>query len=685
MAPQHEATGGRVRIGLCPVEHTVWFDVRGVLRFCAGFSCDESARRGAGGADMVKVQRPWQRPGGLTERMPGSWSCEFPALRDYVRKECARAADGEGVHQNLHVHMIRPSADEGEEFLQRCQREAQLSVAADFDKRRQACAHSLSSTVSEVDGNFSDTTFQAGINSVAPRPHGQGAAAAVIVARAATELALREAEQARKDRDVALVAGQAVPANVRSFLADPTAGVSDEALAPVAFTVHAVGTDGKLKSAGGVLGVPDESIESTGCTRRALVGLCQLLHLHVVAQDIGETSVLGGTDDGSRVAGECCRSLPELAQVALHDHSLLHACVRGLAGGHPDFAAVPPSASNSSAMAAAVPQVFSDSHLKSVLAPFAITEQLRKISDPSKFNHVPGMFAHAQNDATPLATQNMLSKLGISSSRVVAVKRDIHDMQVALSSGGLVNYASDSVYFCRFDNLGFKRGGKDAGYFQTVTMHWEEVTMQQLKAILGREELPTLKLSKCRCGRNEHGVPLWPPRRAAWQPAERVVLSHALIEEKWLRKDRADVVTVQALEPSERAWTALDMRIQQEISAAINLSVLIESETVGEEEGLPDLCTHKEFYGMGVEEEVSDEYLTFEQEALDKKIASGSVLDLFKRNNMQMDEVMMNDLAKVPARTSHSPPGACSCVLVFPCPASYSLDRRRVCVACVCV
>ena len=166
MAPQHEATGGRVRIGLCPAEHTVWYDVRGVLRFCAGFSCDESARRGAGGADMVKVQRPWQRPGGLTERMPGSWSCEFPALRDYVRKECARAADGEGVHQNLNVHMVRPSADEGEEFLQRCQREAQLAVAADFDKRRQACAHSLSSTVSEVDGNLSGTSFHARANSV---------------------------------------------------------------------------------------------------------------------------------------------------------------------------------------------------------------------------------------------------------------------------------------------------------------------------------------------------------------------------------------------------------------------------------------------------------------------------------------------------------------------------------------
>jgi len=58
MAPQHGATGGRVRSDLYPAEYTVWFDVRGVLRFCAGFSCDESARRGSGGVNMVKVQRP---------------------------------------------------------------------------------------------------------------------------------------------------------------------------------------------------------------------------------------------------------------------------------------------------------------------------------------------------------------------------------------------------------------------------------------------------------------------------------------------------------------------------------------------------------------------------------------------------------------------------------------------------
>jgi len=77
---------------------------------------------------MARVQRPCQHLGGLIERMPGSWSCEFQALRDYVRKECARAADGEGAHQNLYVHLVRPSANEDKEFLQRCQREAQLAV-----------------------------------------------------------------------------------------------------------------------------------------------------------------------------------------------------------------------------------------------------------------------------------------------------------------------------------------------------------------------------------------------------------------------------------------------------------------------------------------------------------------------------------------------------------------------------
>ena len=54
LAPQHEATGGRVRIGLCPAE--IWFDVRGILRFCNGNSTDEYAQRFSG-------------PGGIQEAL----------------------------------------------------------------------------------------------------------------------------------------------------------------------------------------------------------------------------------------------------------------------------------------------------------------------------------------------------------------------------------------------------------------------------------------------------------------------------------------------------------------------------------------------------------------------------------------------------------------------------------------
>ena len=69
MAPQHEATGGRVRIGLCPAEHTVWFDVRGILRFCTGFSSDEWARRGdgQGSAALVASRRPHRKDARIVE------------------------------------------------------------------------------------------------------------------------------------------------------------------------------------------------------------------------------------------------------------------------------------------------------------------------------------------------------------------------------------------------------------------------------------------------------------------------------------------------------------------------------------------------------------------------------------------------------------------------------------------
>jgi hypothetical protein len=46
---------------------------------------------------------------------------------------------------------------------------------------------------------------------------------------------------------------------------------------------------------------------------------------------------------------------------------------------------------------------------------------------------------------------------------------------------------------------------------------------------------------------------------------------------------------------------------------------------------------------------VSEEYLRFEQESLQEKIASGYVMDLFTRNGMKMDEVLTRTtLLKIP-------------------------------------
>ena len=115
-----------------------------------------------------------------------------------------------------------------------------------------------------------------------------------------------------------------------------------------------------------------------------------------------------------------------------------------------------------------------------LLGPFTVAEMLRKYNDPRKFDSVPGMVAHAHSDGTVMAMQETLKALGISASRVSAVRRDINDMELDIIGGGRLKFSPHSIYFLRFDNLGFKRGGKGAGYFQTVTLHWEEVTMEQL-------------------------------------------------------------------------------------------------------------------------------------------------------------------------------------------------------------
>jgi hypothetical protein len=74
----------------------------------------------------------------------------------------------------------------------------------------------------------------------------------------------------------------------------------------------------------------------------------------------------------------------------------------------------------------------------------------------------------------------------------------------------------------------------------------------------------------------------------------------------WARKNRAEVVTVESLQPSAAAWEACDRRLNQELQAAIDVAVCIHRQQVDGEDGEdpPDVCSAKEFYGLGVEQEV---------------------------------------------------------------------------------
>ena len=220
---------------------------------------------------------------------------------------------------------------------------------------------------------------------------------------------------------------------------------------PFAFTVHARGVSGEFKSGGGVVGTSGDDLRPGSKNRANLVALCRMLHAPVVQQDVA------GNKSSIASSAACPRSVPELVSVAETDDTVLHALIRALMGGHADE----PLVSG---------QYTSSAQRKQLLAPFTVAEMFRKYNNPRKFDHVPGMVAHAHADSNGVAMQELLKVLGVSAARVSAVRRDINAMDAEILGGGRLNFSAHSLYFLRFDNLGFKRGGKDAGYFQTVTL-----------------------------------------------------------------------------------------------------------------------------------------------------------------------------------------------------------------------
>jgi len=413
----------------------------------------------------------------------------------------------------------------------------------------------------------------------------EGAAAAAEVRRAEGALVQRNLEE-----EVARLRMRGkflddVPQEVADFVGagEHAAQMTDEPARPepFAFSVHARDSKGQLISAGGVVGASADDLVRGSKNRANLVGLCRLLYAHVVQQDVA------GTESSIASSAACPRSVVELVSVATADDTVLHALIRALMGGHADE----PLVSG---------EYTSSTQRKQLLAPFTVIEMMRKYNAPGKFDHVPGMVAHAHHDSTGVAMQELLKVLGVSAARVSAVRRDINAMDAEILGGGRLNFSAHSLYFLRFDNLGFKRGGKDAGYFQTVTLHWEEVTMTHLEKLLGSETVRHVDATRDVMGR------IVVQDGAGRCEVKETLVPRVYLPRLWSRRNRADVVTVESLQPSAAAWKACDLRLEQELQCAIDLAACIKNQEVdGEDAEDPaDLCAAKEYYGLGVEQEV---------------------------------------------------------------------------------
>jgi hypothetical protein len=422
-----------------------------------------------------------------------------------------------------------------------------------------------------------ESAVQSGMASAA------GAAAAADALRAEEALVQLKLEDEVSRLRMQVKFLDAVPQQVAGFVG-AGGGAAQSSDAPghresFAFTVHGRGVDGQLKSGGGVVG--EDDLRPGSKNRANLVALFRMLHAHVVQQDVA-----GGSSIAS--SAPCPRSIPELVSVAEADDTVLHALIRALMGGHADEPLVPGQRTSSKAH-------------KELLAPFTVSEMIRKYNDPRKFDFVPGMVAHAHADSTGSAFQEILKTLGISAARMSAVRRDINDMDAEILGGGRLKFSAHSIYFLRFDNLGFKRGGNNAGYFQTVTLHWEEVTMTDLVELLGCETVRHVEATRDVMGRII--VADGAVRQGAMKDT---LVPRAYMPRFWARKNRAEVVTVESLQPSAAAWEACDRRLNQELQAAIDVAVCIHRQQVDGEDGEdpPDVCSAKEFYGLGVEQEV---------------------------------------------------------------------------------
>ena len=188
-----------------------------------------------------------------------------------------------------------------------------------------------------------------------------------------------------------------------------------------------------------------DTIVSTGeemdaRTKNILVDLMKLIHSHVV------------TDDATQSA-QLVSNIAELKRAAFADKGCLHRMMHALATCED----LPTSSTATSGMR--------DSH--DVLAPFVMCEVLRKLVNP-RYSAPLQKFISSQLDAHANRSKHLKEifrsfVMGVSDPMLKrAANTDIVD------KGSFKDWDAWDLHTIAFDNLGMKKKGTDAGYYQWI-------------------------------------------------------------------------------------------------------------------------------------------------------------------------------------------------------------------------
>jgi hypothetical protein len=282
-----------------------------------------------------------------------------------------------------------PTEQEVTSFLDECCEVARSAVETRLAATRSEAASSLGIDEYDLDKKFASNCVEERIKTLQDKVRlahqqmqgiqqgAEGAAAAAEARRAEGALVQRNLEE-----EVArlLMRGKfldVVSQEVADFVGAGGGAAQRSDVAahrePFAFTVHARGGNGQLKSGGGVVGTSEDDLRPGSKNRANLVALFRMLHAHVVQQDVAGNSMMTGNsmmevEGESSIASSapaCPRSIPELVSVAETDDTVLHALIRALMGGHADEPLV-------------TGQRTSSKERKELLGPFTVIEMIRK-------------------------------------------------------------------------------------------------------------------------------------------------------------------------------------------------------------------------------------------------------------------------------------------------------------------